>query len=73
MGKVIENFRDELAKLAQAVEILEGTFVSDSKQEIKITLDEQTYNSLMLQLNNFSNDNQCIISLGNAQFIFSKT
>lgn len=72
MGKVIENFRDELAKLAQAVEILEGTFVSDSKQEIKITLDEQTYNSLMLQLNNFSNDKQCIISLGNAQFIFSK-
>lgn len=72
MGKVIENFRDELAKLAQAVEILEGTFVSDSKQEIKITLDEQTYNNLMLQLNNFSNDKQCIISLGNAQFIFSK-
>jgi len=72
MGKVIENFRDELAKLAQAVEVLETTFISDSKQEIKITLDEQTSNSLMLQLNNFSNDKQCIISLGNTQFIFSK-
>ena len=72
MGKVIENFRDELAKLAQSVEILETTFISDSKQEIKITLDEQTFNSLILQLNNFSNDKSCIISLGNAQFIFSK-
>lgn len=72
MGKVIENFRDELKKLAQAVEILETTFISDAKQDIKITLDEQTFNSLMLQLNNFSNENQCIIYLGNTQFIFSK-
>jgi hypothetical protein len=72
MGKVIENFRDELAKLAQAIEILEGTFINESEQTIKVSLEENTYNSLMINLNNFSNDKECIISIGNTKFIFSK-
>jgi hypothetical protein len=72
MGKVIENFRDELAKLAQAVEIIESTFVSNSQQEINVTLDENTFISLMQQLGRFSNENKCIISLGNTQFTFLK-
>lgn len=72
MGKVIENFREELAKLAQAVETLETTFIGNSEQTIKIILDENKYDSLMINLNNFSNDKECIISMGNTKFIFSK-
>jgi hypothetical protein len=72
MGKVIENFRDELAKLAQAVEIIESTFISNSQQEINVTLEESTFNSLMQQLDKFSKENKCIISLGNTQFTFLK-
>lgn len=72
MGKVIENFREELAKLAQAVETLETTFIGDSEQTIKVALDENKYDSLMINLNNFSNDKECIISMGNTKFIFSK-
>lgn len=72
MGKVIENFREELAKLAQAVETLETTFIGDSEQTIKVILDENKYDSLMINLNNFSNDKECIISMGNTKFIFSK-
>lgn len=72
MGKVIENFREELAKLAQAVETLETTFIGESEQTIKVILDENKYDSLMINLNNFSNDKECIISMGNTKFIFSK-
>ena len=46
MGKVIENFREELAKLAQAVETLETTFIGNSEQTIKIILDENKLSSL---------------------------
>lgn len=72
MGKVIENFREELAKLAQAIEVLESTFIGESEQTIKVILDENKYDSLMINLNNFSNDKECIISMGNTKFIFSK-
>lgn len=72
MGKAIENFREELAKLAQAAEILESTFIGESEQKILIELEESKYESLMINLNNFSNDKECIISLGNTSFIFSK-
>lgn len=72
MGKVIENFREELAKLAQAIEVLESTFIGESEQTIKVILDENKYDSLMINLNNFSNDKECIISMGNTKFIFLK-
>jgi len=72
MGKVIENFRDELAKLASAVETLENSFIGESDQTIVISLEEKLYESLMINLNNFSKDKECIISMGNTKFIFSK-
>ena len=51
MAKDIENFRDQLTKLAEAVEILENTFVNDGDIQVNVTLDETKYQSLMRTLN----------------------
>jgi hypothetical protein len=72
MGKNIENFRDQLGKLAEAVEIFENTFINDGDLEIKVSLDEGTFISLMENLNNGSKDNKCVISIGNTNFTFLK-
>jgi hypothetical protein len=72
MGKNIENFRDQLGKLAEAVEILENTFINNGDLEIKVSLDKDTFISLISHLNNKSKDDRCVISIGNANFTFSK-
>jgi hypothetical protein len=72
MGKNIENFRDQLGKLAEAVEIFENTFVNDGDLEVKVSLDEGTFIRLMENLNNKSTDNKCVIGIGNVNFTFSK-
>ena len=72
MAKDIENFRDQLTKLAEAVEILENTFVNDGDIQVNVTLDETKYQSLMRTLNYQSNDNKCIVSIGNVDFTFLK-
>ena len=72
MAKNIENFRDELTKMAQAVEMLENSFIGQDLDEIKVSLDEDTFNRLMIELNNNSNDNKCTVSIGRANFIFLK-
>ena len=72
MAKDIENFRDQLTKLAEAVEILENTFVKDGDIQVNVTLDETKYQSLMRTLNYQSNDTKCIVSIGNVDFTFLK-
>jgi hypothetical protein len=72
MAKDIENFRDQLTKLAEAVEILENTFVNDGDIQVNVTLDETKYQSLMRTLNYQSNDTKCIVSIGNVDFTFLK-
>ena len=72
MAKNIENFRDELTKMAQAVETLENSFIGQNLDEIKVSLNEDTFNRLMMELNNNSNDDKCTISIGSANFIFLK-
>ena len=72
MAKDIENFRNQLTKLAEAVEILENTFVNDGDIQVNVTLDETKYQSLMRTLNYQSNDTKCIVSIGNVDFTFSK-
>ena len=72
MAKNIENFRDELTKMAQAVEMLENSFIGQDLDEIKVSLDEDTFNRLMIELNNNSNDNKCTVSIGSVNFIFLK-
>ena len=72
MGKNIENFRDELTKLAKAVEIIEDSFLSNGQTEIKVLLDDDTFFSLMKNLNNRTQDTKCIVSIGNIDFTFLK-
>lgn len=72
MAKDIENFRDHLTKLAEAVEILENTFINDGDIGVVVTLDETKYQSLMRTLNYQSNDSKCIVSIGNVDFTFLK-
>ncbi len=72
MAKNIENFRDELIKMAQAIEILENTFIGEDLDEIKVSLKEDTFNLLMKELNNKGEDNKCIVSIGDTNFIFLK-
>jgi|APGre2960657373_1045057.scaffolds.fasta_scaffold00437_18 hypothetical protein len=72
MGKNIENFRDQLGKLAEAVEIFENTFINDGDLEIKVSLDEGTFINLMENLNNGSKDKKCVISIGSVNFTFLK-
>ena len=72
MAKNIENFRDQLGKLAKAVEILESTFVGEGDMEIKVILDEQTYRSLMSNLNDRNTNDKCTISIGSMDFTFLK-
>lgn len=70
MGKNIENFRNQLSELARAVEIFENTFVNDGDLEIKVSLDEGTFISLLQNLNNRLTDEKCVISIGNVNFTF---
>lgn len=72
MGKNIENFRDELTKLAKAVEILEDSFLSNGQIEVKVLLDDDTFSSLMKNLNNKIQDPKCVVSIGNVDFTFLK-
>jgi hypothetical protein len=58
--------------MAQAVETLEDSFIGQNLDEIKVSLNEDTFNRLMLELNNNTNDNKCTISIGSANFIFLK-
>lgn len=73
MAKSIEDFRNQLTKLAEAVEILEGTFINEGDIEIKVKLNEQTYNLLMVNLDNKKINDNCTISIGSINFTFLKT
>jgi hypothetical protein len=72
MAKDIESFRDQLTKLAEAVEILENTFINDGDIQVSVTLDDEKYQNLMRTLNYRSNDTKCVVSIGNVDFTFSK-
>lgn len=72
MAKNIEDFRGELSKMAQSIEILENTFIKQGLDEIRVSLKEDTFNDLMVELNNNNKDDKCIVSIGNTNFIFSK-
>ena len=71
MGKNIENFRDELTKLAKAVEIIEDSFLSNGQTEVKVLLDDNTFSSLMRNLNNRTEDTKFVLSIGYVDFTFS--
>ena len=63
MAKNIENFRDELTKLAEVVEILEKSFLSKGDIKVEVSLDDDTFSNLLKTLRNNSEDLKCIISI----------
>lgn len=67
-----ESFRDELTKLARAVEILESSTLVKENIEVISELNEKEFNDLMLKLNNRSNEDKCVISIGSVNFTFLK-
>jgi hypothetical protein len=71
MGKNIENFRDELVKFANIVEIIENTFIGDDKVEIITYVNENTFKEISKKLNT-EQDNKCVISIENVNFTFLK-
>jgi hypothetical protein len=72
MAKNIENFRDELTKLAEVVEILEKSFLSKGDIKVEVLLDDDTFSNLLKTLRNNSEDLKCIISIGDVDFTFLK-
>ena len=69
MGKDIENFRDQLTKLAESVEILENSFLINGDISVTTKLPEEDFNKLMNQ----SKENRCVLSIGSVDFIFLNT
>lgn len=67
-----ESFRDELTNLAKAVEILENSNLLKENIEIISELNERDFLALMGLLNNRSNDDKCVISIGSVNFTFLK-
>ncbi len=72
MSKDIENFRIELKKLAQSVEILENTFLNKGDIKVNVKLKDDDFDSLIRTLKNKLNNGTCLISIGDIDFIFSK-
>lgn len=72
MAKNIENFRDELTKLAEVVEILEKSFFSKGNITVEVSLDDDTFSNLLKTLRNNSSDTKCTISIGDVDFTFLK-
>jgi hypothetical protein len=73
MAKSIEDFRDQLTKLAESVEILENSFLINGDISVTTKLPEEDFNKLMRSLNNQSKENRCVLSIGNVDFIFLNT
>lgn len=71
MAKNFENFRDELVKFANVVEIIEDTFLGNDSLELIGYLDENVYEQLSKELDT-NQKNKCVISIGNVNFTFLK-
>lgn len=71
MGQVEESFRDKLIKMAESAELMENVF-SNNTIDITIEVKENEFNEITNYLNTDDKQNQCIISMGKTNFIFSK-
>lgn len=71
MANNFENFRDELVKFANVVEIIEDTFLGNDSLEVIGYLDENVYEQLSKELDT-NQKNKCVISIGNVNFTFLK-
>lgn len=71
MAKNFENFRDELVKFANVVEIIEDSFLGNDSLEVVGYLEENVYEQLSKELDT-NQKNKCVISIGNVNFTFLK-
>ena len=72
MEKNYDGIGDEISKLAQVTEIIENSFFQSDKINVDIYIDPQKFQVLLKYLNYDTDDNKCIISIGETTFTFWK-
>ena len=72
MEKNYDGIGNEITKLAQIAEIIENSFFQSNKVNLDIHLDPTKFQELLKYLNYDTDDNKCIISIGEATFTFWK-
>jgi len=72
MEKNTDGLGVEIAKLAEVVEILDNSFFASNETEIIITIDQKKFSEILKYLNYETQDEKCIISIGNMNFTFLK-
>jgi hypothetical protein len=71
MAEIKESFKDKLEKMANIVDNVENTFI-DKKIKINVEVNVIEFNEITGFLNTSNNQTNCIISIGNVDFIFLK-
>lgn len=72
MEKNTNGLGAEIAKLAEVVEILDNSFFTSNETEVVITIDQKKFSDILTYLNYNTNEEKCIISIGNTNFTFLK-
>ena len=72
MEKNYDGVGSEITKLAQIAEIIENSFFQSNKVNLDIHLDPPKFQELLKYLNYNTDDNKCIISIGEETFTFWK-
>ena len=72
MEKNYDGVGSEITKLAQIAEIIENSFFQSNKVNLDIHLDFPKFQELLKYLNYNTDDNKCIISIGEVTFTFWK-
>ena len=72
MEKNYDGVGSEITKLAQIAEIIENSFFQSNKVNLDIHLDPTKFQALLKYLNYDTDDNKCIISIGESTFTFWK-
>ena len=72
MEKNYDGIGNEITKLAQIAEIIENSFFQSNKVNLDIHLDTTKFQELLKYLNYDTDDNKCIISIGEVTFTFWK-
>lgn len=72
MEKNYDDIGDEITKLAQIAEIIEKSFFNSDKVNVDIHIEPQKFQQLLKYLNYDTDDNKCIISIGDPTFTFWK-
>ena len=72
MEKNYDDIGDEITKLAQIAEIIEKSFFNSDKVNVDIYIEPQKFQQLLKYLNYDTDDNKCIISIGDSTFTFWK-